>query len=227
MAGKWHLCHLTINAGGPRAKRLLNYTEEAPISPSKTNWPCNRGFEEHWGTIAGVEDYYDPYSLVHNEQSIKPDNKDFYYTDFITDHSVQMIDQFTGSPAADQKPFFLYVAYTAPHWPMQAREQDIARYADTYTVGWDTIRQNRYDRQVAMGVIKKEWGLSPRATYRGVNEGPSSLGPWESAQEKPWQARRMAVYAAMIESMDRGIGKILDALKTKNLEQNTLVFFLS
>ncbi len=230
MAGKWHLCHLTINAGGPRAKRLLNYQEEAPISRSKANWPCNRGFEEHWGTIAGVEDFYDPYSLVHNEQTIKPDNKDFYYTDFITDHSVRMIDQFTANPAtatADQKPFFLYVAYTAPHWPMQAREQDIAKYADTYTVGWDAIRQARFDRQVAMGLIKKEWGLSPRATYRGVNEGPSSLGPWEAAQEKAWQARRMAVYAAMVESMDRGIGKILDTLKSKNLEQNTLVFFLS
>ena len=227
MAGKWHLCHLTINSGGPRAKRLLNYQEEAPISPSKANWPCNRGFEEHWGTIAGVEDYYDPYSLVHNEQTIKPEKKDFYYTDFITDHSVQMIDQFTGGQSSDQKPFFLYVAYTAPHWPMQAREQDIAKYADTYTVGWDAIRQTRFERQVAMGLVKKEWGLSPRANYRGVNEGASALGSWESAQDQPWQARRMAVYAAMIESMDRGIGRILDTLKQKSLEQNTLVFFLS
>ena len=229
MAGKWHLCHLTINSGGPRAKRLLNYQEQAAISPSKANWPCNRGFEEHWGTIAGVEDYYDPYSLVHNDQTIKPDAQNFYYTDFITDHSVQIIDQFTASDRekGGQKPFFLYVAYTAPHWPMQAREQDIARYADTYSVGWDAIREARFERQVAMGLVKKEWGLSPRANYRGVNEGASSLGPWEAAQDKAWQARRMAVYAAMIESMDRGIGRILDTLKHKNLEQNTLVFFLS
>jgi arylsulfatase A-like enzyme len=227
MAGKWHLCHLTINSGGPRAKRLLNYQEEAPVSPSKANWPCNRGFEEHWGTIAGVEDYYDPYSLVHNEQTIKPEGKGFYYTDFITDHSVQMIDQFAGGSGGGKKPFFLYVAYTAPHWPMQARESDVAKYEETYKVGWDEIRAARFERQVAMGLVKKEWGLSPRAEYRGVNEGASSLGPWEAAQDKAWQSRRMAVYAGMIEAMDRGIGKIMDTLRDKNLEQNTLVFFLS
>jgi arylsulfatase len=226
MAGKWHLVHLTINSGGPRAKRLLNYQEEAPISPSKANWPCNRGFEEHWGTIAGVEDYYDPYSLVHNEQTIKPDGKDFYYTDFITGHSVRMIEQFA-SGTGEQKPFFMYVAYTAPHWPMQAREADVSRYADAYSVSWDKIREARFERQVAMGLVKKEWGLSPRAAYRGLNEGPSSLGAWDAAPEKPWQARRMAVYAGMIECMDRGIGRILDTLRQKNLEEDTLVFFLS
>jgi arylsulfatase len=228
MAGKWHLVHLTINSGGPRAKRLVNFEQEAPVSPSKANWPSNRGFEEHWGTIAGVESYYDPYSLVHNEQTIRPEGKDFYYTDFITDHSIQMIDQFSGSPAGtQQKPFFLYVAYTAPHWPMQAREQDIAHYAQTYTVGWDAIREARFERQIAMGLIHKEWALSPRAAYRGLNEGASALSSWEDATDKPWQARRMATYAAMVETMDRGIGRILDTLKQKNLDQNTLVFFLS
>src|SRR5215207_9162820 len=74
MAGKWHLCHLTISSGGPAAKRLVDFQDTAtPLSPSKANWPCNRGFEEHWGTIPGVEDYYDPYGLVHNEQTIRPE----------------------------------------------------------------------------------------------------------------------------------------------------------
>ena len=100
MAGKWHLCHLTISGGGPQAKRLVNFEAEGDVSPSKANWPCNRGFEEHWGTIPGVEDYYDPYGLVHNEQTIRPEGKDFYYTDFITDHSVAMIDQFARGRAA-------------------------------------------------------------------------------------------------------------------------------
>src|SRR5690348_1639214 len=94
MVGKWHLCHLTISPGGPQAKRLVNFEADGPISPSKDNWPCNRGFEEHWGTIPGVENYYDPYGLVHNEQTIRPQKKDFYYTDFITDHSVELIDRF-------------------------------------------------------------------------------------------------------------------------------------
>ena len=70
----------------------------SPISPSKENWPVNRGFEDHWGTIPGVESYYDPYGLVHNEQTITPDRKDFYYTDFITDHAVEMIDRFSKEP---------------------------------------------------------------------------------------------------------------------------------
>lgn len=223
MAGKWHLCHLTVARGGPQSKRLLDFEADGPISPSKANWPCNRGFEEHWGTIPGVESYYDPYGLVHNEQTIRPEGKDFYYTDFITDHSVQLIDRFSG----DAKPFFLYVAYTAPHWPMQAREADVERYKDTYTVGWDKIREARFERQVQMGMVKREWGLSPRSNYLRLNEGASTQGAWDDAPDKEWQARRMAVYAAMVESMDRGIGRILDAIHARGIERNTVVIFLS
>lgn len=224
MAGKWHLCHLTISPGGPAAKRLINFEAEGEISPSKRNWPCNRGFEEHWGTIPGVDSFYDPYGLVHNEQTIRPEGKDFYYTDFITDHSVEMIDRF----ATDgDKPFFLYVAYTAPHWPMQAREADIQRYVDTYLVGWDRIREARFERQVAMGLVKREQGLSPRANYPRLSEGASVLAAWDDAPEKEWQARRMAVYAAMVESMDRGVGRILDKLRERGLDRNTVVVFLS
>ena len=223
MAGKWHLSHLKISSGGPAAKRLLNFKDEGEISPSKQNWPYNRGFEQHWGTIPGVEDYYDPYGLVHNEQTIRPEAGDFYYTDFITDHSVRMIDDFSGAG----KPFFLYVAYTAPHWPLQAREQDIAHYADTYSVGWDQIRQSRFERQVKMGIVQPNWQLSPRAAYPWLSEGASVLGPWEDAPAKEWQARRMAVYAAMVESMDRGIGRILEALRRHEIDNHTLVIFLS
>jgi arylsulfatase A-like enzyme len=224
MAGKWHLCHLTISSGGPAAKRLVNFeAPDAPVSPSKANWPCNRGFEEHWGTIPGVEDYYDPYGLVHNEQMIRPEGKDFYYTDFITDHSVEMIDRWAGG----DKPFFLYVAYTAPHWPMQARESDVARYAKTNSVGWDRIREDRFGRQLATGIVGHGQGLSPRATYPRLNEGASALSAWEDAPEKAWQARRMAVYAAMVETMDRGVGRILEKLHERGVERNTVVVFLS
>src|SRR4051794_34173156 len=79
MTGKWHLCHLHISGGGPAAKKLLNFEADGDISPLKKNWPFNRGFEEHFGTIPGVENYYDPYGLVHNETTIKPEGKDFYY----------------------------------------------------------------------------------------------------------------------------------------------------
>ena len=223
MTGKWHLCHLTISAGRPQARRLVNFEADSPISPSKANWPCNRGFDEHWGTIPGVENYYDPYGLVHNEQTIRPEGKDFYYTDFITDHSVELIDEFTQR----DRPFFLYVAYTAPHWPMQAREQDVARYAATYSDGWDKVREARFERQAAMGLLGASQALSPRAAYPRLSEGASVLAPWAEAPDKAWQSRRMAVYAAMIESMDRGIGKILDKLHERNAERNTVVMFLS
>lgn len=225
MAGKWHLCHLSISPGGPAAKRQINFEAESNISPSKQNWPCKRGFEEHWGTIPGVDNYYDPYGLVHNEQTIRPEGKDFYYTDFITDHALEMVDQFSGDKSA--KPFFLYVAYTAPHWPMQAREQDVERYKETYSFGWDKIREARFERQVKLGLVDREWGLSPRATMGGLSQGASVMSAWEDAPDKAWQARRMAVYAAMIECMDRGIGRIMDKLKDRGIDRNTLVLFLS
>lgn len=223
MTGKWHLCHLAINGGGPRAKQLINFEKDEPVSASKANWPCNRGFEEHWGTIPGVESYYDPYGLVHNEETIKPEGKDFYYTDFITDHSVDLIRRYS----ADAKPFFLYVAYTAPHWPMQAREADVERYKGVYDAGWDKIRQARYERQMAMGLLKPEWQLSPRANYPRMSEGASVLTSWEDAPDKAWQARRMAVYAAMVECLDRGVGRILGELQERKIDRNTVVIFLS
>jgi arylsulfatase A-like enzyme len=224
MVGKWHLCHLTIaHLPQAQAKSMLDFQVDGPISESMANWPCNRGFEEHWGTIPGVEDYYDPYGLVHNETPIHPDTPNFYYTDFITDYSVKMIDNYAGQPA----PFFLYVAYTAPHWPLQAREQDIEHYATTYNVGWDAIRLARFQRQIAMGLVDKDWGLSPRAFNPALNDGESRVGPWTDAPAKAWQARRMAVYAAMIENLDRGVGKILDEISTRGIDQNTLVIFLS
>jgi arylsulfatase len=225
MVGKWHLVHLTVaTLPQDQAKAALAFKLDAPISPSKANWPCNRGFERHWGTIPGVENYYDPYGLVHNEQTIEPDTTNFYYTDFITSHAVQLIDDYASQPA---NPFFLYVAYTAPHWPMQAREADIEHYAGVYDVGWDAIRQARFDRQVAMGLCKQEWGLSPRAWLPSLNDGDSKVGPWDSAPAKPWQARRMAVYAAMIETMDRGLGRIMSELRARGIDGNTMVVFLS
>jgi arylsulfatase len=225
MAGKWHLSRLTISPGGPAAKRLVNFEARGEISPSKQNWPCNRGFDQHWGTIPGVENFYDPYGLVHNEQTIKPQDKDFYYTDFITDRATEMVDQFA---AAGGSPFFLYVAYTAPHWPMQAPDEEaIRRYEQTYAAGWDKIREARFARQVEMGLVKREQEVSPRAAYPRLSDGASVLSSWDDAPHKQWQARRMAVYAAMIESMDRGIGRILDKLRQRGIERNTVVVFLS
>lgn len=232
MVGKWHLVHTTIaSVPGPKQKAMLAFEDDTPISPSKANWPCNRGFEDHWGTIPGVESYWDPYGLVHNETTIKNEStragRPFYYTDFITDHAVKMIGDYAKESTAGDKPFYMYVAYTAPHWPMQAPEDEIAKYAETYKVGWDEIRKARFARQVQMGLVDEKWGISPRAFNKGLNDRDSVVGPWEEITTKDWQARRMAVYAAMISVLDDGVGKIMAQLKASGVDDNTLVFFMS
>src|SRR5208282_3521177 len=104
------------------------------------------------------------------------------------------------------------------HWPLQAPAEDIARNRQTYKAGWDVIRANRFRRQIEAGIIDRNWQLSPR---------DSRVPPWEDAPDKDWQANRMATYAAMVERMDSGVGRIMAELKAKKIEQNTLVMFLS
>jgi arylsulfatase len=225
MIGKWHLSNLTIGDANKQSKKQLNFELDAPISLSTKSWPCNRGFEEHFGTIAGVGSFFDPYSLVHNEKVIAPVGGPggFYYTDFITDKAVDLIDEY----ATEAKPFFLYVAQVAPHWPLHARDEDIKKYLTRYDVGWDQIRKERYQRQTKMSLLGAETKLSPRNEETKLNNGASVVGSWNDAPDKPWQARRMAVYAAQIDRMDQGIGRILQTLDQRGIADNTLVIFLS
>jgi arylsulfatase len=209
MSGKWHLCHIFFDG-----KKQLNFTSERPFWDSKLDWPLQRGFEEYYGTIHGVSSYFDPFSLVRGNTPIRPEQTNFYYTDSIADNAVAYIDQY----ANRDKPFFLYVAFTAPHWPLQAPEADIARHRQEYLAGWDALRTNRYQRQLALGLIHKDWALSPR---------DPRVPAWPEADNKTWEANRMATYAAMIEHLDQGVGKIVAALKAKNIADNTLILFLS
>lgn len=209
MVGKWHVCHIFFDG-----KKQLDHESDRPFWKDKTDWPLQRGFEEYYGTIHGVNSYYDPFSLVQGNTPIQPDSTNFYYTDAISDHAVADIAKYAGT----KKPFFLYVAYTAPHWPLQAPEADIAKYRERYLAGWDVIRTNRYQRQVAFGLIDKSWPMSLR---------DPRVPEWNRVADKKWEANRMATFAAMVERMDHGIGRILDSLKEKGIEKNTLVIFLS
>ena len=209
MVGKWHLAHIAFDG-----KRQLNHESEKPFWDDKHDWPMQRGFEDYFGTIHGVGSYYDPFSLVNGNTPIYTAQTNFYYTDVLTDHAVADI----GHLAGEKKPFFLYVAYTAPHWPLQAPEKDIAKYRETYMAGWDAIRTNRYERQIQMGIIDKSWPLSPR---------DPRVPPWTEVHDKVWEANRMATYAAMVEHLDAGVGHILDALKDTGVDTNTLVIFFS
>jgi arylsulfatase A-like enzyme len=110
------------------------------------------------------------------------------------------------------------VSYTAPHFPLQARPDDIAKYRGKYKVGWDSIRQQRYERLVEMGLINKAWKMSPLDEH---------VPKWEDVQDKESADLNMAVYAAMIDRMDQGIGRILGKVRELSIQENTLVMFLS
>jgi arylsulfatase len=208
MVGKWHVCHIRFDG-----KKQLNHETDEPFWPDKNGWPLQRGFQDFYGTIHGVCGYYDPFSLVDGNTPAQPSTTNFYYTDAITDRAVSDIDRYAG-----RNPFFLYVAYTAPHWPLQAPEAAIARYREGYLAGWDVIRSNRYQRQIELGLIDKSWPLAPR---------DPRVKPWSEVSDRKWEANRMATYAAMVERLDIGVGRILEALRERNIERDTLVIFFS
>jgi len=194
MSGKWHVTRYR----GP----------EGP----KHNWPRQRGFDRFFGTIHGAGSFYDPCSLTRDNTQIPP-GEDFYYTNAISDNAVKYISEHNAD-----NPFFMYVAFTAPHWPMHALPQDIARYKGRYAGGWDKLRAERHKRMIEMGIVDEKWELTPR---------DANVPPWEKAKGKQWFQRRMEVYAGMVDCLDQGIGRILKQLEKSGQFENTLIFFLA
>lgn len=214
MSGKWHLSETKALPDQKDQLLWLSHRYDSTRFAPPGTYPYNRGFEEHWGIIWGVVSYFDPFSLVHNEEAIKEVPENFYMTDFITDKSVDMIDIYS----KDNKPFFLYVAYTAPHWPLHALPGDIRKYRGKYDEGWDVLREKRYRRGVELGII------DPAIMNQAPNESGQS---WDDYPDKEWEARHMEVHAAMVDRMDQGIGKIIDKLAKTGELDNTVVIFLS
>jgi len=196
MSGKWHVT-------------------PAP-STSKHNWPRQRGFEKFFGTIHGAGSFYDPVSLTRDNTPIAPEGDDFYYTDAIAENAATFI---RGSKAKDA-PFFIYVPFTAPHWPMHAPPEDIAKYKGRYDGGWDALRRERHRRMIDMGIVDSRWPLTER---------DPNAPAWEDVPgaERPWFARRMEVYAAMVDRLDQAVGTILESVRDIDAEENTLVLFLA
>ncbi len=203
MAGKWHV----TQAVNPQ-------TEE-----EKQNWPKQRGFDRFYGTIHGAGSFYDPNSLARDNRLISPfadpeyNSEEYYYTDAIADHAARFVREHKTENA--DSPFFMYVSFTAAHWPMHARESDIAKYRGRYDAGYEAIRSTRYQKMLELGVISsqntEEWNL---------------LSSWMESDYLEWDICNMEVYAAMIDCMDRGIGRIVDSLKATEQWDNTLVIFL-
>lgn len=190
MSGKWHV------------------GAERPL------WPCDRGFDESYALLGGASNYFHPKALVRNGEEVHPGGDGYYLTDDFTSQAVAMLQKHGRGP----RPFFLYLAYTAPHFPIQAPQEDIARHRGRYRIGWDELRERRYRRMVELGIIDKAWPLSRR---------PAEAPAWESVGDKDSWDLRMATYAAMIERMDRGVGRVLRTLRDIGAESNTLVLFLS
>jgi len=218
MSGKWHLSltqGIGNNADQMKWLSHQSYFNNRPFAPIDT-YPCNRGFDQHWGTIWGVTDHFDPFSMVHNEEAIFTDSipKDFYYADFVADKAIDMMDEMT----ADGKPFFMYVAFQEPHWPVQAKPQDIAKYKGKYDDGWDAMRERRYQKMLEMGLINPdEMPVAPNASGR----------KWEDETNKAFQSANMEVHAAMIDCVDQNIGRIIDELKRRGIYDNTIIIFTS
>jgi len=198
--GKWHVTRNT-----------------APDGP-KDNWPLQRGFDRFYGTIHGAGSFFDPSSLVRDNTMISPmadpqyQPERFYYTDAITDHAVRFLEEHQRDHS--DQPFLLYVAYTAAHWPMHALPEDIARYRGRYDVGYEAIRRERIDRGRALGWISPEWKI------------PGVLKDWEDTEHRKWEAAGMEVYAAMVDRMDQGIGRILETLSEKGMDRSTYVLYM-
>ncbi|WPP50770.1 arylsulfatase [Catalinimonas niigatensis] len=215
MTGKWHVSNTVVQEDADEQLAWLNHQTFHPIFSPLEQYPVNRGFEKYYGNIWGVVDFFDPFSLVNGTEAVKEVPENYYHTDAITDSATAYIRAFS----QDEQPFFLYVAHTAPHWPLQALPEDIEKYEDTYTVGWDAIREARYQRMVEKGIIDStKYPLSSRWKDELT---------WEDNPHKEWDARAMAVHAAMIDRLDQGIGRIVETLETTGELENTLILFLS
>jgi arylsulfatase A-like enzyme len=194
MSGKWHLSD--------------------PAEPHGPSAPHKRGFDRTYATYHGTTDFFAPADLNENGEDRTyewKNNPDYYQTDAITDYSLKFIKE---NPA--KKPFFLYVAYNAAHWPLHARPEDIAHYKGRFSEGWDALRKTRHAKMKELGLVDPNWELSPR---------DPEVPAWEDEVHKAWQERRMEVYAAQITCMDRNIGRIVDHLKATGQFDNTLFIY--
>lgn len=217
MAGKWHLSFTPTLKDGKLHQKWLDhqYDPGQPFAPLET-YPVNRGFDKHYGVIWGVIDHFDPFSLVDGTKVIENVPEDYYFTDAITAKSVEYIREMSQS----DKPFFLYVAYCAPHWPLHARPEDIEKYKDTYEEGWEKLRQDRYRRMLKMGLFDKSNTPLPPIQDRGKK--------WNrlTEEQKKFQAAKMSVHAAMVDRVDQSIGQVVRTLEDTSQLENTIIFFL-
>jgi arylsulfatase len=202
MSGKWH------------------------VGSFRPNWPKDRGFDHYYGILSGACNYWAPEGdrgLMDEDTPVTDLPENFYTTDAFSQRAVDYVDG-----ADPDRPYFLHLMYNAPHWPLHAWPEDIAKYKGKYKIGWDEIRERRAAKQKELGLFPDDLPLSPRdpecPPWDQIDSVPDMQG--KTYTEDEWD-HRMAVYAAMIDRVDQGIGKLLDKIREKRDLDNTVIMFLA
>ncbi len=215
ISGKWHLGH------------------------KEPYWPMKRGFQKQYASTSTTGHYFgiaEGRTYVIEDKWVEPpgewiqagktryklfkneDGSQWYATDAYTDRAIGYIEELRDS--LPEKPFFLYLAYTAPHWPLHAFTEDIAKYKGVYDIGWDSLRNLRHQNMIDNEIVDPAWDLSKR------NE---RVQEWESLPDstKAYYASLMEVYAAMVDNVDQNVGRLISKLEESGDLDNTLILFLS
>lgn len=201
MCGKWHV------------------TVDGAFDAPNGSYPTQRGFDRYYGCLSGGGSYYKPKPVYNDLTPVTEFPDDYYYTTAISDSAVSFVRRHP-----TQEPMFLYVAYYAPHLPLEAPAERVERCKDRYRVGYDVLRKQRFERQKSLGIVPAEMEL-PVYDKEFGGQRPA----WEELteeQRRQW-IENMATYAAMIEIMDDGIGQIVEAFREKGTLENTVFMFLS
>lgn len=180
--------------------------------------PTDHGFQRYFGHLSGATNFFTGDNTFRlNGKPWKDFDDDFYTTVANTDYAIEFVDE----SAQTEKPFFLYVAYNAPHYPLHAMKEDYEKYLGRYNVGWDVIREQRHRRQEQLGILKGEPITQlPRPHY---------IPAWDSLspEDQEWEANRMAAFAAMVDRLDKEIGRLVDHVDSIGKLDNTLIMFVS
>ena len=183
--------------------------------------PTDFGFQRYFGHLSGACNFFtgdDSFRLNGEKWKVPKtlNGRRFYTTHAITDFALDFLDDASNS----RKPFLLYVAYNAPHYPLHAPKEAVLKYDGRFDEGWDVIRERRHAKQVKSGLVPAKWKLAPR---------PDHVPAWDSldAKDRQWEADRMEAFAAMVDVMDQNVGRLIADLENRGVFDNTLFLFCS